>query len=66
MLILNHGSGYYTLYAHCSDILVARGAEVTSGQVIAKAGDSGSLKGTILHFEVRKGRASLNPSEWLR
>ncbi len=66
MLILNHGSGYYTLYAHCSDILVARGAEIAAGQVIARAGDSGSLKGTILHFEVRKGRASLNPLEWLR
>jgi septal ring factor EnvC (AmiA/AmiB activator) len=66
MLILNHGSGYYTLYAHCSDILVSRGAEIAAGQVIAKAGDSGSLKGTVLHFEVRKGRQSLNPAEWLR
>ncbi len=66
MLILNHGSGYYTLYAHLSDILVARGANVTSGQVIAKAGDSGSLKGTELHFEVRKGRQSLDPLDWLR
>jgi septal ring factor EnvC (AmiA/AmiB activator) len=66
MLILNHGSGYYTLYAHCSDILVARGAEIAAGQAIARAGDSGSLKGTILHFEVRKGRQSFNPLEWLR
>jgi septal ring factor EnvC (AmiA/AmiB activator) len=66
MLILNHGSGYYTLYAHLSDILVSRGASVTSGQVIAKAGDSGSLKGTVLHFEVRKGRQSLDPLDWLR
>jgi murein DD-endopeptidase MepM/ murein hydrolase activator NlpD len=39
---------------------------VTSGQVIAKAGDSGSLKGTVLHFEVRKGRQSLDPLDWLR
>ena len=66
MLILNHGSGYYTLYAHCSDILVSRGAEIAAGQAIAKAGDTGSLKGTILHFEVRKGRASLDPLGWLR
>jgi septal ring factor EnvC (AmiA/AmiB activator) len=66
MLILNHGSGYYTLYAHCSSISVARGADVSAGQTIARAGDSGSLKGTILHFEVRKGRASLNPLDWLR
>jgi len=66
MLILNHGSGYYTLYAHCSDILVSRGAEVAAGQAIARAGDTGSLKGTILHFEVRKGRTSLDPMGWLR
>jgi septal ring factor EnvC (AmiA/AmiB activator) len=66
MLILNHGSGYYTLYAHCSDILVARGAEVAAGQAIARAGDTGSLKGTILHFEVRKGCTSLDPMGWLR
>jgi septal ring factor EnvC (AmiA/AmiB activator) len=66
MLILNHGSGYYTLYAHLSDVVVARGASVAAGQVIAKAGDSGSLKGTVLHFEVRKGRQSLDPLGWLR
>ncbi|MGH7724866.1 MAG: murein hydrolase activator EnvC family protein [Candidatus Eiseniibacteriota bacterium] len=66
MVILNHGSGYYTLYAHCSDVLVSRGQQVSGGQTIARAGDSGSLKGTILHFEVRKGRTALNPLEWLR
>jgi len=66
VIILNHGSGYYTLYAHLSEINVQRGADVASGQVIAKAGDSGSLKGTVLHFEVRKGRQSLDPLGWLR
>jgi len=66
MLILNHGDGYYTLYAHCSAVLVARGQEVESGQVVARVGDTGSLKGSILHFEVRKGRSALNPLEWLR
>jgi murein DD-endopeptidase MepM/ murein hydrolase activator NlpD len=66
MLILNHGDGYYTLYAHCSAVLVTRGQEVESGQVVARVGDTGSLKGSILHFEVRKGRTALNPLEWLR
>jgi murein DD-endopeptidase MepM/ murein hydrolase activator NlpD len=66
MLILNHGSGYYTLYAHLSNIAVGRGQEVASGQVVGSAGDSGSLKGTILHFEIRQGRQSLNPLDWLR
>lgn len=66
MLILNHGEGYYTLYAHCSAILVSRGDEVSAGAVIARVGDTGSLKGSMLHFEVRKGRSAQNPLEWLR
>ena len=63
---MNHGEGYYTLYAHCSTILVARGQEVESGQVIARVGDSGSLKGPILHFEIRNGKNAVNPESWLR
>jgi murein DD-endopeptidase MepM/ murein hydrolase activator NlpD len=66
MVILNHGEGYYTLYAHCSAILVSRGQEVNAGSVIARVGDTGSLKGSVLHFEIRKGRSAQNPAEWLR
>jgi septal ring factor EnvC (AmiA/AmiB activator) len=66
MIILNHGDGYYTLYAHLSASLVGKGQEVTAGQVIGRVGDTGSLKGSILHFEVRKGRTALNPTSWLR
>jgi murein DD-endopeptidase MepM/ murein hydrolase activator NlpD len=47
-------------------VLLARGQEVEAGQVIARVGDTGSLKGSILHFEVRQGRSALNPLEWLR
>lgn len=66
IVILSHGEGYYSLYAHCSAILVARGQEVGAGQVIARVGDTGSLKGSVLHFEIRKGRSAVNPEEWLR
>ncbi len=66
MIILHHGSGYYTLYAHLSGVNVSRGQEVTSGQTIGAAGDTGSLKGTVLHFEIRKGRQSVDPLGWLR
>ena len=66
IVILNHGDGYYTLYAHLSDILVLQGAAVESGQTIGRVGDTGSLKGTVLHFEVRKGGGALNPQDWLR
>ena len=66
MVILNHGDGYYTLYAHLSDISVSVGQEVPAGATIGASGDTGSLKGPVLHFEVRKGGASMNPESWLR
>jgi septal ring factor EnvC (AmiA/AmiB activator) len=66
MIIVNHGDSYYTLYGHLSGISVSVGQEVTAGQVIAHSGDTGSLKGPILHFEIRRGRTALNPESWLR
>lgn len=66
IVVVNHGDGYYTLYGHLSEVLVQVGAEVAAGQVIARSGDVGSLKGPILHFEVRKGAGSLDPESWLQ
>jgi murein DD-endopeptidase MepM/ murein hydrolase activator NlpD len=66
MIIINHGDSYYTLYAHLSDVAVSVGQEVNSGQTIGSSGDSGSLKGPILHFEVRRGATALNPESWLK
>jgi septal ring factor EnvC (AmiA/AmiB activator) len=65
-VILNHGDGYYTLYAHCSRVLVAQGARVSEGQRIAEAGDTDSVKGSCLHFEIRHHEKALDPREWLR
>jgi murein hydrolase activator len=67
IIILNHGDGFYTLYAHLSSIGVKQGEEVQPGQAIGQVGDSGtSLKGTVLHFEVRKGSTALDPLDWLK
>jgi septal ring factor EnvC (AmiA/AmiB activator) len=66
IVILNHGDGFFTLYAHLSEILVAVGQEVSAGQIVGRVGDTGSLKGPILHFEVRKGGTALNPEDWLQ
>jgi len=66
LIVLNHGDGYYTIYSHLSEIDVARGSEVQSGAVIGKSGEEGSLKGPVLHFEVRKGATALDPTGWLR
>jgi len=64
-IILNHGGGYYTLYAHLSEVLVGGGQQVDGGTVIGHAGDSGSLKGPMLHFELRRGASAMDPLGWL-
>jgi len=64
--ILNHGGGFYTLYAHASEILVTVGKQVAAGEVIGKVGDTGSTIGTALHFEIRQGKTALNPLDWFR
>jgi len=66
MVVLNHGDGYYTIYSHLSDVNVSTGTEVQAGVVIGPSGETGSLKGPVLHFEVRKGSSPLNPESWLR
>jgi septal ring factor EnvC (AmiA/AmiB activator) len=67
VILVNHGNGYYTLYGHLSEILVKQEQEVVAGQTLGRVGDSGtSLKGTVLHFEVRNGASALDPEDWLK
>jgi septal ring factor EnvC (AmiA/AmiB activator) len=61
-LILSHSRGYYTLYAHASEILVGVNDLVRAGQV----GETGSLDGPKLHFEVRHSKEQLDPRTWLK
>lgn len=65
-IILNHGGGYFTLYAHTSAVLVSVGDAVERGDVIATVGDTGSLLGNVLHFEIRKDAEPINPAPWMR
>ena len=64
-IIVNHGDGYYTLYAHTSKVFVSVGDTVRAGEVIASVGDTGSLVGDALHFEIRKDAEPINPAPWL-
>ncbi|MBI4637774.1 MAG: peptidoglycan DD-metalloendopeptidase family protein [Candidatus Rokubacteria bacterium] len=66
LIILDHGSEYYTLYAHVADIHVREGEDVQAGQLIGTVGDTGSLAGTRLYFEVRYQGKPLDPAQWLR
>ena len=66
MVIVSHGNGFYTLYAHLSRILMSVGKDVKEGDAIAEVGDTGSLSGPYLHFEIRRGREAVNPLTYLR
>jgi septal ring factor EnvC (AmiA/AmiB activator) len=66
-VILSHSDGYYTLYAHNSELVVQRGDIVERGQAIGKVGSTGAIEGTpSLYFEIRKKDQPVNPMEWLR
>jgi septal ring factor EnvC (AmiA/AmiB activator) len=66
LVVLDHGDGFYTLYAHLADVLVEKKRIVTKGDVIGTSGDTGSIKGPVLHFELRKGKDVLDPLDWLK
>ncbi len=65
-VIVNHGRGFYTIYAHLSAVTVAPGTRVAPGDQVGAVGDTGSLKGPCLHFELRSGGAARDPQAWLR
>jgi murein DD-endopeptidase MepM/ murein hydrolase activator NlpD len=65
-IIINHGNGVVTRYAHCSSILVSVGESVSAGQTIARVGSTGHSTGPHLHFEVLSGGSFRNPFNYLR
>jgi murein hydrolase activator len=64
-IIVDHRDGYYTVYAHLSDISVREGQVIKAGEVIGQVGDTGSLSGPRLHFEVWAKRQKQDPIAWL-
>jgi len=61
MIMIDHGTGFQTLYAHLSAIFVQCGYNVTQGQVIGSVGSTGHSSGAHLHFEVRTASAVISP-----
>ena len=64
-VIVDHGNGITTLYAHLSNIGVKIGDTLRQGQVLGKVGMTGDATGPHLHFEVRNGGVPVNPLDWL-
>ncbi len=65
LVLIRHEDGYVTAYAHAKELFVKRGDTVKRGDVIAKAGQTGSVSSPQLHFEVRKGAVALDPMKFL-
>ena len=65
LILIKHANGWTTAYAHNDRLLVARGDAVKAGQVIAKAGSSGSVTSPQVHFEIRRGTHAVNPNDYL-
>lgn len=65
IVIVNHYGGYYTIFTHLSSIEVNMGQEVDEGTLIGRVGDSGSLSGYMLHFEIWQNNNPVNPQKWL-
>lgn len=65
LVLVRHGNGFVTAYAHASEILVKKGDTVKRGQVIAKSGQTGNVTSPQLHFEIRKGATPVDPAQYL-
>lgn len=65
LVLVRHSDGWVTAYAHNSELMVKRGESVNRGQIIAKAGASGTVTQPQLHFELRKGSRPVDPMPYL-
>lgn len=65
LILVKHGGGWITAYAHADALLVQRGQAVKRGDVIARAGQTGSVDEPQVHFEIREGRKPVDPLKYL-
>ncbi|MBX4186996.1 MAG: M23 family metallopeptidase, partial [Candidatus Doudnabacteria bacterium] len=68
-IVINHGNGFKTRYGHASELYVSAGDYVKQGQLIAKQGNTGRVRGVTgihLHFEILKNGKRVNPLSYVR
>jgi septal ring factor EnvC (AmiA/AmiB activator) len=66
MVIIDHGAGYFSLYAHTAKIMKKIGVSVVRNEVVASVGDSDSTRGPMLYFEIRYQGKPTDPAAWVR
>lgn len=64
-IVVDHGNGVSTLYGHCGDVYVSVGQSVSRGEAIGSVGSTGWSTGFHLHFEVRVGGSTVDPTSYL-
>ena len=65
MVIIDHGNGVHSVYAHANKLFVKKGDRVLKGEVIGKVGSTGKSTGPHLHFEIRKNKKPVDPEPLL-
>jgi murein hydrolase activator len=66
MVIVDHGGGFYSLYAHATSVVKKVGSKVSRNEVLASVGDLDSAKGPMLYFEIRYQGKPVDPAPWFR
>ena len=65
VVLIDHGGGFYSLYGHLAEIIAGLGTAVREHETVATVGDSGSLEGPRLYFELRQNGKPVDPLGWL-
>ena len=65
MIVVSHGNGVQTYYAHCSKLYASVGQSVAQGEIIAAVGSTGNSTGPHLHLEVRVNGVAYNPQNYV-
>jgi len=66
MVIVDHGGGFFSLYAHASSVVKKVGSKVAKNDVLASVGEADSAKGPLLYFEIRYQGKPVDPAPWFR
>ena len=65
MIVIDHGQGFHSVYAHAKELFVKKGQSVSKGEVIGRVGSTGRSTGPHLHFEIREKKRPVNPERFL-